>query len=200
MMNHKSTSLLAISGSLRIGSKNTVLLEAMARLASGSGSAPASASSSTGADVDISIYEGLGQLPLFNPDLDDLDGGTAPPPVLELRRRLTSSRGLVICSPEYAHGVAGAMKNALDWLVGSGELMSKPVLVLNASPTSFHAHLALLETLRTMDAIVLEQTLPPPPLGGSTVTVESLLEAPERAAFFSSALDELLAAIAAAAA
>jgi len=198
-----STRILAISGSLRAGSKNTVLLEAMARLAAAPAAAPgldSGLASGSGHRAEVVMYECLGELPLFNPDLDDLDGGNAPPQVLELRRRLAASRGLLLCSPEYAHGVAGAMKNALDWLVGSGELMSKPVLVMNASPTSFHAHRALLETLRTMDAVVLERTLPPPPLGGSTVTIESLLEAPERIAFFTSALDELLAAIAAAAA
>lgn len=184
MPNQTPINLLAISGSLRTGSKNHVLLQTMARLVP--------------AGTQVSMYDGLGQLPLFNPDLDDLDGGTAPAPVLALRQRLTASQGLLVCSPEYAHGVAGATKNALDWLVGSGELMSKPVLVLNASPTSFHAHHALLETLRTMDALVLDRTLPPPPLGGSTATIESLLEVPERAAFFSGALRALLQAIEAA--
>jgi chromate reductase, NAD(P)H dehydrogenase (quinone) len=173
--------ILAISGSLRGGSKNTVLLEAMARLA--------------GAETRVTMYGGLGRLPLFNPDLDDLDNGVAPDEVLAFRAQLAACQGVLICSPEYAHGVAGAMKNALDWLVGSGELVAKPTLVLNASPTSFHAHNALLETLRTMDCKVLDRTMPPPPLGGKSITIESLVDHPERAGFLSAALVALTQSI-----
>lgn len=176
-----SIEVLAISGSLRGGSKNTVLLEAMARLG------PAGAR--------VTMFEGLGRLPLFNPDLDDLDNGVAPPEVLAFRAQLTASQGVLICSPEYAHGVAGAMKNALDWLVGSGELVAKSTLVLNASPTSFHAHNALLETLRTMDCKVLERTMPQPPLGGKSITVEALLDHPQRSAFLTEALSALIQSI-----
>ncbi len=179
--------VLAISGSLRVGSKNTVVLEALARLAGAGASAGC---------VRVALFGGLGQLPLFNPDLDELDRGVAPLPVQAFRQDLAASRAVAICSPEYAHGVAGAMKNALDWLVGSGELVGKPVLVLNASPTSFHAHRALVETLRTMDARVLERTLPPPPLGGASATVAALLELPERAAFLAETLEALAALIA----
>ena len=62
---------------------------------------------------------------------------------------------VLICSPEYAHGVSGTLKNALDWLVGSGELVGKPVAVLNLSPRATHAHASLIETLRTMAAVVV---------------------------------------------
>ena len=64
---------------------------------------------------------------------------------------------MVICSPEYAHGVPGVLKNALDWVVGSGELVDKPVGVWNLSPRAVHAHASLLETLRTMSARVLPE-------------------------------------------
>jgi chromate reductase, NAD(P)H dehydrogenase (quinone) len=137
--------LLAISGSLRAGSKNTTILRAIAALAP--------------VTMQIDLWLGLGELPLFNPDLDDLDHGLAPDPVRELRRVLRACEGVILCSPEYAHGVAGAMKNALDWVVGSGELVGKPVLVINLSSRSTHAHAALLETLRTMDARVGDVTL-----------------------------------------
>jgi chromate reductase, NAD(P)H dehydrogenase (quinone) len=140
--------LLAISGSLRAGSKNTSILRAVAALAS--------------PPNHVELWLGVGGLPLFNPDLDDLDQGSAPEPVLELRRALRACDGVILCTPEYAHGVAGAMKNALDWLVGSGELVAKPVLVINLSSRSTHAHAALLETLRTMDARVADVTLAHP--------------------------------------
>lgn len=213
-----STTLLAISGSLRRGSKNASVLEALAQIAqqgaglAGPAADPATAlaadpaaalaavpvsGTSSPAAVRVAFDELLGQLPLFNPDLDDLDAGVAPAPVLAFRASLAAHHGVIICSPEYAHGVAGAMKNALDWVVGSGELSQKAVLVVNASPTSFHAHRALLETLRTMDARVYERTLPPPPLGGSSISAAQLLADPARHAFFSEALDELMRACAA---
>src|SRR5271165_5402171 len=91
--------ILAISGSLRSTSSNTAVLRA-ARTVAPSG-------------VDIIIYEGLGALPHFNPDLD---GNKPPQSVLELRYEVGLADALLISSPEYAHGVPGCLKNALDWL------------------------------------------------------------------------------------
>ena len=94
--------ILAISGSLRAASSNTALLRAAGALAP--------------EGVEVVLYEGLAGLPHFNPDLDDLDTGTAPPAVVGFRSRLDASDGVSISSPEYAHGVPGAMKNAIDWV------------------------------------------------------------------------------------
>jgi NAD(P)H-dependent FMN reductase len=75
-----------------------------------------------------------------------------PPPVAELRRLLIDADAVLISSPEYAHGVPGVLKNMLDWLVSVGELVDKPVALLNASPAGgAYAQAALLETLRTMN-------------------------------------------------
>jgi NAD(P)H-dependent FMN reductase len=103
--------------------------------------------------VDLAIYEGLGDLPHFNPDLD---GAQAPAPVVDLRRRITACDGLVICSPSLAHGVAGALKNALDWLAGSGELTGVPVAVINATARAEIAYEHLCETLTVMAAWLIE--------------------------------------------
>ena len=135
--------LLAISGSLRVASSNTALLRAAAQLAP--------------VGVGINLYERLAGLPHFNPDLDDLDGRTAPPEVLDFRFRLDTSDGVIISSPEYAHGVPGAMKNAIDWVVSSGELYEKPVALLNASMSATHAYESLLEILTTADANVVRE-------------------------------------------
>jgi NAD(P)H-dependent FMN reductase len=105
--------ILAVSGSLRTASSNTALLRAAARLAP--------------EGVEVILYEGLASLPHFNPDLDDLDAGTAPPAVMDFRSRLDASDGVLISSPEYAHGVPGALKNAIDWVVSSGEIYEKPL-------------------------------------------------------------------------
>ena len=135
--------ILAISGSLRADSSNARLLRSAAKLAP--------------AGMAFLFYEQLGHLPHFNPDLD-AEGATPPPAVAELRRLLAEADGVVISSPEYAHGVPGSLKNALDWIVSSGELTDKPVALLTAAPGGgAFAHPALAETLSVMGARVLPE-------------------------------------------
>lgn len=129
--------ILAISGSLRTASSNTALLRAATTLAP--------------EGVEITVYGGLGDLPHFNPDLE----GAEPPSIMDFRAQLQMSDGVLISSPEYAHGVPGVLKNALDWVVGSGELVAKPVALLNASPRATHAQASLTETIATMDARIV---------------------------------------------
>jgi chromate reductase len=126
--------IIAICGSLRAQSSNLALLRAATNLG-----------------IDVQIYEGLGSLPHFNPD-DDAEGATPPPAVAELRKLLAEADGILISSPEYAHGVPGSLKNALDWLVSDGALVDKPVALINASPIGGEfARDSLVETLRTMN-------------------------------------------------
>ncbi len=135
--------VLAISGSLRAQSSNAALLRAAARVAP--------------EGVRITLYEGLGELPHFNPDLD-VEGAEPPPSVRVLRELLIAADAVLISSPEYAHGVPGAFKNMLDWLVSAGELVDKPVALWNASPSGGeYAQNAILETLRTMNWRVVEE-------------------------------------------
>jgi NAD(P)H-dependent FMN reductase len=130
--------LLAISGSLRRGSANAALLDAAGRLLPGG--------------VSLSTFASLAAIPAFNPD-EDVE--PAPEPVASWRAALAAADGVIISSPEYAHGVPGALKNALDWVVGSGELMAKPIALLNASSQSLFAHRQLAETLTVMSANVV---------------------------------------------
>ena len=126
--------IIAICGSLRAQSSNLALLRAATNLG-----------------IDVQIYEGLAFLPHFNPD-DDVEGATPPPAVAELRMLLASADGILISSPEYAHGVPGSLKNALDWLVSDGALVDKPVALINASPVGGEfARDSLVETLTTMN-------------------------------------------------
>jgi NAD(P)H-dependent FMN reductase len=126
--------IIAICGSLRAQSSNLALLRAATNLG-----------------IDVQIYEGLGSLPHFNPD-HDVEGATPPPAVAELRTLLADADGILISSPEYAHGVPGSLKNALDWLVSDGALVDKPVALINASPVGGEfARDSLVETLRTMN-------------------------------------------------
>jgi len=152
--------LLAISGSLRAESVNTAALEALARLS------PAS--------VQVTLFVGLADIPAFNPDLD---GETVPSPVERWRKHIQSADGLVICTPEYAHGVPGALKNALDWLVSFPPFAGKRVVLLNARPRATHAIASLRETLSVMSAQLLpDATLP---LDGNRYDAEKLLAMPE---------------------
>ncbi len=88
-------------------------------------------------------------MPHFNPDLD-----TEEPPgtVKDLRRRLKESDGVLICTPEYVFGVPGALKNAIDWAVSSGEFSDKPTALITASLGGEKAHESLFLTLQTVEA------------------------------------------------
>ncbi len=131
--------LLAISGSLRAASSNGAVLEAFVALAP--------------ADVEISIYGGLADLPPFNPD-QDMD--EPPAAVLDLRQEIGACDGLLISSPEYAHGIPGSLKNALDWLVSSLEFPETLVALINPSSRSVHAQAQLREVLTTMSARLVD--------------------------------------------
>ena len=150
--------VLAISGSLRQASSNSALIGAAARLAPDT--------------VEVSIYRELGMLPPFNPDLDN---GPAPAAVIRFRAALKACDAVLISSPEYAHGVPGVLKNALDWVVGSGELFDKPVALINTSARATHAWESLAETLSVMSAQVVLDASITVPLGGRTVTAEGIV-------------------------
>lgn len=108
----------------------------------------------------------------FNPDLD-ADGATPPAAVGDLRGRLRAAKGLLISSPEYAHGVPGSLKNALDWLVSDGLLVGKRVVLVNATPPSQYAHASLVETLTVMNWTVV--TTIEIPLRGKKLDVNGLI-------------------------
>jgi NAD(P)H-dependent FMN reductase len=131
--------ILAISGSLRAASSNSLLIEALPALSP--------------AGTEIVVYRGLGSLPHFNPDLD---GDTLPEQAGALRRLVGETDALIICSPEYARGVAGAMKNALDWLVPSIEFPGTPVALINVAPHAHHAVDQMRGTLEMMQAQIVE--------------------------------------------
>jgi chromate reductase, NAD(P)H dehydrogenase (quinone) len=128
--------VLAISGSLSAKSSTAAVLVAAGRVAP--------------PGTEILVYGGLGGLPHFSPELD-VD--PVPPPVAALRAQIAAADAIAICSPEYAHGMPGSLKNGLDWLVSALEPIGKPVLLVCASPSGApHAHAQLLEVLRTMMA------------------------------------------------
>ncbi|OOG78798.1 hypothetical protein B0E41_26310 [Hydrogenophaga sp. A37] len=131
--------LLGLCGSLRQQSRSRALLDATGLVTGGS---------AWPGPVAFRIFDHLGQLPLFNPDEMALPSAH----VLALWAAVDDADALVIASPEYAHGVTGTIKNALDWLVGHPPFAGKPIAVFNPSHRADHADLSLKETLRTMAA------------------------------------------------
>jgi chromate reductase len=150
--------ILAISGSLRSASSNSALVEAAAGLAIKT--------------AEVSVYRDLAQLPPFNPDLD---GESPAAPVAQFRSALRACDAVLISSPEYAHGVPGVLKNALDWIVGSGELIDKPVALLNTSAYAIHAQASLAETLTVMSARLVPEASITIPLASRKLEAKGIL-------------------------
>ena len=134
----------------------------------------------------------LANLPFFN---SDLDGDRVPREVAEFRAVIGTANGLLISSPEYARGIAGVMKNALDWLVGSFEFPNKPVALINTSPRATHALAALTVTLETMSARLVQDASITLPLLGTTNDAASIAANAEFAAPLRSALERYVQAI-----
>lgn len=170
--------LLAVSGSLRAASSNSRLIEALVRLAP--------------PGVSVEVYRGLNDLPHFNPDLED---DRLPPAVGDWRRRIGEADGLMICSPEYAHGVAGAMKNALDWLVPSLEFPQTAVCLINAAPHAQFAQAQMRETLSVMSARIVDAACVTAPLAGRTLAPDEIAADPELGPILRGALEAFVAAI-----
>ena len=150
--------ILAFCGSLRRLSMNAALLRATARVAP--------------PGIAVEPFP-LGTLPLFNPDLET----QLPAPVARLHEAVQGSAALLIASPEYAHGITGNLKNALDWLVSFEGFVGKPVAIFNASPRSVHADAALREILTTMSASLVESACLALPLRGLNLTDDAMAAA-----------------------
>jgi chromate reductase, NAD(P)H dehydrogenase (quinone) len=127
--------ILALCGSTRKNSTNLNLIKAVADLAKDK--------------FEIILFENLSTIPHFNPDLDNEH---PPQAVIDFRKQLTEVDGILICTPEYAMGVPGTLKNAIDWTVSSMEFSKKPTALITASSMGEKAHASLLETLKVIEA------------------------------------------------
>ena len=152
---------------------NSALLRAAARLAP--------------PEMTVTVFDGLGELPLFNPDHES----NPPGDVAAFRLHVANADALLIASPEYAHGITGTIKNALDWLVGFEPFAYKSVAVLNASPRAHHANTALREILRTMAAVIVERASITIPLLGTKLDEEGMVANPSVAAAIKESLSAL---------
>jgi len=130
--------ILAICGSLQEKSSNLTLLRV--------------AIASAPAGVEIQLYEGLRHLPHFNPDLASDAPENEPRAVAELRRAVASADALLIAMPEYGHSLPGSLKNAVDWLIGTGELEGKLVAITSAVAAPERGRLGLAALRTTLGA------------------------------------------------
>ena len=115
---------LAISGSLRKKSFNTAIISSLQTMNS-----------------NVEVYKDLGNVPFFNADLDlhTLEVDNSPLEVQDFRKKINECDSLILCTPEYAFEIPGVLKNSLDWLVSSGNLLDKPVAILSASTSKMGA-------------------------------------------------------------
>lgn len=169
--------ILAINGSTRATSANGYFIQAIARL--------------IGDRAEFERYASIADLPHFNPDLDH----DAPPAaVVHFRDRVRASDAVLICTPEYAMGVVGSLKNALDWLVSSSSLSGKSVMLVTASLSGEKGHAALLDTLAVIEAVLRPETNVLVPFAKTKVTAEGVITDAEALGAIQRALEVLLAA------
>ncbi|NQY93017.1 MAG: NAD(P)H-dependent oxidoreductase [Campylobacteraceae bacterium] len=138
--------ILVISGSLRQKSFNTAIAYSLQSM-----------------NADVEVYEDLGNLPFFNADLDihTLEVDNSPFEVQMFRAKINLCDALILCTPEYAFEIPGVLKNALDWLVSSGNLLDKPVAILSASTSKMGGNKAnnlLCELVKVLMGKVDEST------------------------------------------
>lgn len=161
MLKEKILSILAITGSTRIDSSNTALLRAAAELG-------------IKINLKFTVFTRLKEFPIF--DFND-DAQLEPPPVVsDFRNLIKEADGVLFASPEYVHSIPGGLKNALDWVVSSGEFANKPVALIRAFERSEHVHPALAEVIRTMGGLIFhEKAAMDVPLRTHAITTTTIL-------------------------
>jgi len=140
-MPNVNQTIFAIPGSLRSGSSNHNILLFLKSFAP--------------ANIDFVIYDDLAQIPPFDPGNDNENVTNA---VIHFRKQAEAADAIIICTPEYAHGIPGQLKNAIDWTVSSGSFSNKPTSLITASTDGANGHAALLEVLKTIDASLADDT------------------------------------------
>lgn len=150
-MIQRPLSLYALCGSQRQASTSLRLLEAL-RLISPDG-------------VSIEICDLIGSLPIFNPDHE---GDRTPPIVETFAAKIRDVDGVIVSCPEYAHGIPGGFKNALDWLVSRDEVPFKPLMFAHASHRGDLVLEQLTEVLKTMSLRIVPEAFLRVPLAGKS--------------------------------
>jgi chromate reductase len=174
--------LLLISGSLRDGSTNTAVLRTAGMVA--------------GKGVTTTLYDGTAQLPHFNPD-DDREGLPVHPAVAHLRAEVAAADALLLCTPEYAGALPGALKNLLEWTVGDAGTYRKPIAWINAAGTAAptgaaDAHASLRTVLGYVHADIVEEACARIPVARDAVGRDGTVTDPALRARIAETLDALV--------
>ena len=161
--------VLLISGSLRDGSTNTAVLRTAGQIG--------------GDQIETTLYAHMAELPHFNPD-DDREGEPVHPAVAQLRAAITAADAALLCTPEYAGALPGALKNLLEWTVGDASTYRKPIAWINASgpaaPTGgADAHDSLRKVLGYVHADLVEPACSRIPLTRDAVGPDGTITDPE---------------------
>ena len=126
--------ILGISGSLKTSSSNTRLLKAIAALYKD--------------EIEFELFTGLDEFPYFNPDNE-----AGNESVKRFKEAIAQAEGVIICTPEYAFGVPGVLKNALDWTVHTGDFNDKPTIAITCSPLYEGGNRCMAALLATLGAL-----------------------------------------------
>ena len=178
------TTVLLVSGSLRAASTNGAVLRTAAAVAP--------------PGVETVLYDGLGTLPHFNPD-DDAEGTEVHPAVAAMRAAVVDADAVLICTPEYAGALPGALKNMLEWTVGDASTYRKPIAWINAAGPAApsgaaDAHASLRKVLGYVHADIVEEACRRIPLERSAIGDDGLVAEPGARAEIADALAALAAA------
>ena len=177
--------VLLISGSSRDGSTNTAVLRTAAALAP--------------AEIETVLLDGLGDLPLFNPD-HDAEGVPVDPAVAAMRAQVARADAILICTPEYAGALPAAIKNALEWTIGDGGTYGKPVAWINASgaaaPTGgADAHESLAKVLAYAGAEIIGDACSRIPISRNLIGEAGQVSDPEIRGQIGATLERLASAV-----
>ncbi|HTF28408.1 MAG TPA: NADPH-dependent FMN reductase [Flavitalea sp.] len=127
-----SKTILIVPGSIRKNSTSHQLIPAVTKYFP--------------AEFTYEVFDQLGELPHFN------DAAEPGEKIVAWRKTIAYSAAVIFITPEYAYGVPGTLKNALDWIVSSGELVNKPTALITASTGGQYAHESLIRTLGALTA------------------------------------------------
>ena len=174
------THILLVSGSTRGGSANTAALRTMGEVAPRM--------------VTAVLYEGLSELPAFNPD-DDRE--PLPGPADQLRKAIAGADAVVFCTPEYAGSLPGSFKNLLDWTVGGGEMYGKPTAWINVAATGrgAGAEESLASVLGYVGAEVIEKACRRISLSRQAIGPDGLVRDPGFREEATRVIDDIVAAV-----
>lgn len=172
--------MLAISGSTRSASTNTALCRTAAACAP--------------LGVEVTVFEGMADLPHFNPD-DDHE--PLPPAVAGLRAAIQGCDAVLFCAPEYAGALPGSMKNLLEWTVGATVMTGKAVAWVNVAPDARRGAGALAElatVLGYVQAVVVTGAGAHVPIAREMLDAQGVVTDPAARSAITDTIGALLAA------